>query len=61
MVVLPATTCEFFNALNLANLTYTNNTLNSSAFGQPSARVGQASTFSSGGPRAIQVGARISF
>lgn len=52
---------EFFNALNLANKTYTNNTLNSSAFGKPSARVGQASTFSSGGPRAIQVGARISF
>ena len=52
---------EFFNAFNLANLTYTNLTLNSSAFGQPTARVGQSSTFSSGGPRAIQVGARFSF
>jgi len=52
---------EFFNVLNIANLTYTNVTLNSAAFGQPTGRVGQASTFSSGGPRAIQVGARISF
>jgi hypothetical protein len=52
---------EFFNILNIGNTTYTNVTLNSSAFGQPTARVGQASTFSSGGPRAIQVGARFSF
>jgi hypothetical protein len=52
---------EIFNVLNIGNLTYGNVTLNSSAFGQPTARVGQASTFSSGGPRAMQVGARISF
>ena len=52
---------EFFNVLNIGNLVYANVTLNSSAFGQPTARVGQGSTFSSGGPRAIQVGARISF
>jgi hypothetical protein len=52
---------EFFNAFNISNLTYSNLTLNSSAFGQPSARVGQSSTFSSGGPRAIQVDARFSF
>ena len=52
---------EFFNVFNIANLQYGNVTLNSSSFGQPTARVGQASTFSSGGPRAIQVGARVSF
>jgi hypothetical protein len=52
---------EFFNALNIGNLTYGSATLNSTTFGQPTARVGQASTFSSGGPRAIQVGARFSF
>jgi hypothetical protein len=53
---------EFFNVANIANLTYsTTQTLNSTAFGQPTGRVGQASTFGSGGPRAIQVGARISF
>ena len=52
---------EFFNVLNIGNLTYGNVTLNSSSFGLPTARVGQGSTFSSGGTRAIQVGARISF
>ena len=52
---------EFFNVFNIANVTYDNVTLNSSAFGQKSTRVGQSSTFSSGGPRAIQAGARISF
>ena len=39
---------EFFNPLNIGNLTYGNLTLNSSAFGIPTARVGQTSTFSSG-------------
>ena len=43
-----------FNAFNVANLT-------SSTFGQPTGRVGQASTFGSGGPRANQVGGRITF
>jgi hypothetical protein len=52
---------EFFNLFNIANLQYGNLTLTSASFGQPTARVGQASTFSSGGPRAIQVGARVSF
>jgi hypothetical protein len=53
---------EFFNAFNISNLTYSSFTLNSpSSFGQPSGRVGQSSTFGSGGPRAIQVGGRISF
>jgi hypothetical protein len=53
---------EFFNALNIANLTYNGSpTLNSVAFGQPTGRVGQASTFGSGGPRAIQVGGRFTF
>jgi Carboxypeptidase regulatory-like domain len=52
---------EFFNLLNIGNLSYGNLTLNSSSFGLPTARVGQGSTFSSGGPRAIQVGARINF
>jgi hypothetical protein len=52
---------EVFNVLNIGNLTYGNLTLNSSAFGLPTARVGQGSTFSSGGPRAIQVGARFTF
>jgi hypothetical protein len=53
---------EFFNAFNIANLTYAASpTLNSSAFGQPTGRVGQSSTFGSGGPRAIQVGGRFTF
>jgi len=69
---------EFFNVLNIANLTVSNYQLDAAtpgytvnngvvtpasnqtfAFGQPSARVGQV--FGSGGPRAVQVGARFSF
>ncbi len=52
---------EFFNLFNISNLTYGANTLNSVTFGQPTGRVGQASTFGSGGPRAVQVGGRFTF
>lgn len=50
---------EFFNILNVANLQITNYQLGSPSFGQPSSRVSQV--FGSGGPRAVQVGARITF
>ena len=59
---------EMFNAFNIANLTgysYTLDTKAASAaaqtfaFGQPTQRSGQ--TFGSGGPRAVQVGARFVF
>jgi hypothetical protein len=53
---------EFFNAFNIANLVYNGSpTINSVAFGQPTGRVGQGSTFGSGGPRAVQVGTRFMF
>jgi len=58
---------ELFNVLNVSNVVVGSYTLDSAAsvaagtaaFGQPTQRVGQ--TFGSGGPRAVQVGARISF
>jgi hypothetical protein len=50
---------EVFNLLNVSNLSQFNTTLNSPAFGQPSARINQV--FGSGGPRAEQLGARFSF
>ena len=59
---------EFFNAFNVANLTGYSFTLNTLAatsaaqtftFGQPTQRALQ--NFLSGGPRAIQIGARFSF
>ncbi|MBI1787290.1 MAG: TonB-dependent receptor [Acidobacteria bacterium] len=50
---------EMFNVFNVANLGGYNFTLNSSAFGQPTQRAGQV--FGSGGPRALQVGARFQF
>jgi hypothetical protein len=49
---------EFFNAFNVANLTGFSYTLGPS-FGQPTGRASQ--NFLSGGPRAIQFGARFSF
>jgi hypothetical protein len=59
---------EVFNAFNIANLSGYSMTLDTRsatpatqtfAFGQPTQRVNQ--TFGSGGPRAFQVGARVSF
>ena len=59
---------EFFNAFNIANLSgygrnldkvNSNPAAQSFAFGQPTARAQQV--FGSGGPRAIQVGARVTF
>jgi carboxypeptidase family protein len=51
---------EVFNLLNVANLSgYTFNLLDPDAFGRPSSRVNQV--FGSGGPRAFQLGARVSF
>jgi hypothetical protein len=49
---------EFFNLFNVANLTNYSFVVGPS-FGQPTSRVGQV--FGSGGPRAEQIGARISF
>jgi hypothetical protein len=50
---------EIFNAFNVANLRGYANDLLSPAFGQPTARAGNI--FGSGGPRAFQVGTRLSF
>lgn len=51
---------EVFNLLNTANLVqYSGNVANSAEFGQPGARFTQV--FGSGGPRAFQLGARVSF
>jgi hypothetical protein len=51
---------EVFNVLNIANLSgHSGNLANSATFGQPTRRVDQA--FGSGGPRAFQFGARVSF
>jgi Carboxypeptidase regulatory-like domain len=50
---------EAFNIYNAANLSDYSGDLTSVAFGQPASRVTQV--FGSGGPRAFQVGARISY
>ena len=50
---------EMFNALNCGNPTGFNLDLNSAGFGQATQRIGQ--TFGSGGPRALQLGTRLSF
>lgn len=50
---------EMFNVFNIANLSGYSFTLTSPAFGQPTQR--QSQVFGSGGPRAVQIGARISF
>ncbi len=51
---------EVFNFLNIANLSgHSGNLANTATFGQPTRRVDQV--FGSGGPRAFQLGARVSF
>jgi hypothetical protein len=55
-----ALSTEVFNLFNTANLTgYSGNLANADVFGQPTGRVNQV--FGSGGPRAFQLGARLSF
>jgi hypothetical protein len=50
---------EVFNLFNIANLSGRSGNLLSRSFGQPKSRVTQV--FGSGGPRAFQLAARISF
>jgi len=51
---------EVFNLLNTANLVqFGSNLANAETFGRPAARATQV--FGSGGPRAAQLGARVSF
>ena len=50
---------EVFNAYNASNLAGHSGNLAGSGFGQPTARLTQV--FGSGGPRAFQLGARVSF
>jgi hypothetical protein len=51
---------EMFNVFNIANLGgYSFNLANTANFGQPTIRASQV--FGSGGPRALQLGARVSF
>jgi hypothetical protein len=51
---------EMFNIFNIANLGgYSFNLSNTTTFGQPTSRAGQV--FGSGGPRALQLGTRVSF
>jgi hypothetical protein len=50
---------EVFNVFNIANLTGYSGVLNQPNYGQPTARVGQA--FGTGGPRAAQLAARVTF
>jgi len=51
---------ELFNLFNTANLvSYSGNLANAAEFGQPGARSNQV--FGSGGPRAFQLGARVTF
>jgi hypothetical protein len=50
---------DVFNVYNVANLVQFNGNLLSPAFGQPGGRFNQL--FGSGGPRAVQIGARTGF
>jgi hypothetical protein len=50
---------ECFNVFNIANLTFYNEVLNAPNFGQASQRA--TNIFGSGGPRAFQLGSRLTF
>jgi hypothetical protein len=50
---------EVFNLFNIANLSGHSGDLLGAGFGQPTSRVTQV--FGSGGPRAFQIAARVSF
>jgi hypothetical protein len=50
---------ECFNVFNIANLTFYNEVLNSPGFGEASQRT--SNIFGTGGPRAFQLGSRITF
>ncbi|PYV16056.1 MAG: hypothetical protein DMG07_08510, partial [Acidobacteria bacterium] len=50
---------EGFNVFNVANLSGYSGNLTASTFGQPNVRTSQ--TFGTGGPRAFQFGARLTF
>ncbi len=50
---------EMFNVFNIANLSSFNTTVNSGVFGIATQR--QTQVFGSGGPRALQLGARVTF
>jgi hypothetical protein len=50
---------EVFNIFNVANLTFYNAALNAPGFGQPSQRT--PNIFGTGGPRAFQLGSRLTF
>jgi hypothetical protein len=52
---------DVFNAFNISNLTNYGLGLNDPGFGVATTRLGAASPFGSGGPRAMQVGGRITF
>jgi hypothetical protein len=58
-LLLMAEVFNLFNTANLIPLNNSGNLANSKTFGQPGSRFSQV--FGSGGPRALQLGARISF
>ena len=50
---------ECFNVFNIANLTFYNEVLNEPGFGEASQRT--SNIFGTGGPRAFQLGSRLTF
>jgi hypothetical protein len=50
---------ECFNVFNIANLTFYNEVLNAPGFGEASQRT--SNIFGTGGPRAFQLGSRLTF